>query len=174
MRTKIALPFEKINVLLKGVENSPYDEQLFSLAVFAKTAGADSRTFTEDNIQYTQFEVQKDLLPFDIAKLVVSKGGKVENLPLFIEVDSLDEVIPVGIPNSIKVDPDTEEESQKTWGEWLSANHTYTEIDSKFYFGTNASNSQDLELSTLLPILNKLITQKEFIEKNSVNNENSI
>lgn len=149
-----------INPLLKDLPDTQFNESVFNLAVFAKTAGAESQT-SEDGTE-TYFWINSKLIPLSLAKSLVPAGVLFEGFPLWIKVADITEVIPEGVPNSVKVD-EQENESQKTWEEWVGSNYTITEgTDGNFYFGTNASNGTDLSLNELIPIIDSLVSAEEF------------
>ena len=144
----------KITLPQSALDSVP---ELQQLALQALMKGAKN----EAKGDYVIYDVTNDKLELNVAKFILSKGGIVNEYPLFIRCNAED-LCPEGLIFSQHLDEDGEPTGQKTWAEWKGENHTFTELsDGSTVIGTNAANNEDLSLGSLEPIFDLLMTGEE-------------
>lgn len=102
------------------------------------------------------YPINSKYMPLDYAKLLVSKGATVDSYPLFIEINSKDDEVPVGLPNATVTDEEGVT-TANTWTTWKASNHHFMERDERIFIGTNATGTGHIELSQLAPVFDKLL-----------------
>lgn len=155
--TKMAKVIIKDNVL--NPLHGDFNEQLAGLAANAEFRAA-TKTQEDNNVVYGISDIK---LPSSVAQLVVAYGGDVKEWPLWFEISDIDSDVPSNLPNATFSDEEGEEQAN-TWNTWKGSNHTFMEIDGKFYLGTNANSDSDLDFSLVVPNLSLLKTMSEIKE----------
>lgn len=126
------------------------DQQVQQLAMGAVLKGA-KPTHNGDSVIYP---IEDVYLSLDHAKLLVSKGAKVDNMSLFIEIDSPSS----RVPDSLILEVSEDEEPKDTWATWLLPNHNIMTRAGRLFVGTNGSTNQDPSLNELVDVFDDLIT----------------
>lgn len=140
---KIKVPYNKINPL-----SAEKDETLMSLALGTLVLGVDPET--DSQREFVEYDVDNDKLPLDVADLIFSKGVKIEGFPLFIEIQSKEDLVPEGLIGA-----------GLTWEQWKSENHTFTEIGARIFIGTNAHTNEDLSFEDLQAVRESLVLPQD-------------
>jgi hypothetical protein len=100
-------------------------------------------------------------LPKALGILALAEGTTIHNYPVYIELDSVDDLVPEDLFGATYIDKDEEtgeeELVHRRWSAWMLPNHHATELDGKLYIHSSAHNSKCPELSTLLPVASQLI-----------------
>jgi hypothetical protein len=141
MNCKVTIPYDLINPL-----GTP-DVQIQWLAMWAVTAWASAQTKNWK----TTYSIQVDMLPMQVAQLVVSKWGDVENYPTRVQLDSIDDDCPF-------LD---EDENALTRDDWRTQD-VIQWSDGKIYI--SCSNWQiERPLSQLTSVFDKLVNKQHIL-----------
>jgi len=139
------------------------DTQIQPLALYSIMAGV----HPERNRENVTYNIENEFFTLDYAKLVVSKGGEVQNFPLFIEIDAESDEVDSGLIGSTITDEE-EVVTSNTWSTWMLPNHSVLERAGRLFVGTNAHTGSDLPFSELLSISDKLILPSDLPEEEEV------
>jgi len=154
MSAIVKIPYDAIDIELTS---PPYNAQLDQLVLQAVKMGAIADLRNGGDTAHYQIN-NTDKIKIAHCSLVLSVGGDVEGMPLYIAVDDMDAETPVGLLNSVK-----EGGGQKTWNEWLHSSHTATQgTDNKYYFSAAASDLKNPKFSDLQVVLSDLKTAEEY------------
>lgn len=85
------------------------------------------------------YPIYQKLLTLDIARSVVAEGGVVSDFKVFFEVASLEDLVPLELPNSQGVNED-ESTYQKNWTQWHLSTNTPTVRDGRIFVSCTSSN----------------------------------
>lgn len=145
--TIISTPHE--NVVTGGVLNH--------LALDAKARhaqGGYNATHTWYNIEDRFLDLQESL------QIVQVPDTTIEQLPLYIEIASVDDTVPAELFGSTFEDEEGETHAH-TWATWKRSNHHATERDGRLFLHASAHTNNHPELSTLLPVAGSLIKAQD-------------
>lgn len=102
---------------------------------------------------YTEYEVPNELITLDTADMLHSKGVEITGLPLWIEIDHINDSNAFGVVG--------EDEEPLSWAEWKLDNHTFYEADGRIFIGTNAHTNEDMDFADLQGVRELLVTASE-------------
>ena len=129
-----------------------------NLKVLAEDAGRKCATrWFEDPL--CCYDINDSKLSIENAKYIVSAGGDVEDYQLFIEIESLEELVPISLIGSTQKNED-DEDVQVTWSQWLAPNCSPTQRAGRLFIGTQCCGIYTqgcLPMSLLTPVLDKLL-----------------
>ena len=142
----------KHEVKMASVDHTEGDELMKALATDANNKGA-TRYPKGDCVVY---DIYEEFAMLDMAKAIVVGGhGDVHNYRLFIEIDSVDSLVPAELFGS------TDEEGEAlTWAQWCSPNAQPTDIDGRLFVNTSAKTGELPSMSELVPVFDSLFDLK--------------
>jgi hypothetical protein len=110
---------------------------------------------------YTATHVSYDIEPQFIAVsealgIIQVPGTTIEQMPLFIKVDSPDELVPADLFGASNEDGDA-----VTWAEWCMTNKPVIERAGQFFVRTSSHTNNWPELTTLEPVYAYLVKSDE-------------
>jgi len=105
---------------------------------------------TPELIEY--YNIDNDKLSLAFAKQLLALGVVIKGMPLFIEIEDKDDVVPEGVFGSTNDDGESH-----TWSTWKKPNHNFLEIDGRIFIGTNAHTHEDLDFEYLVDVLDDLV-----------------
>ena len=139
----------KIKTNLISKIRPEYDPQIGAMAEAINAVEEIKRKRSDDKEYVTYYNVDDTDLSIDIAKLIVSKGGDVENFPIFIDTS-------IDCPFSFTDEEDNTVDH--TWETWKNNNHTFLELaDGKTYIQSSANTNEWMKASELVGILDSCI-----------------
>ncbi len=136
--TKVTIPIDLFDT----------DADIQQLAVGAVIKGAKPEHVNADVI----YSITSAYLPVPYVKLLASKGVTIENHPLFIEIDSPDDIVPVGIVGSLD-----DEGASVSWNNWVLDNHAVHQVGARYFVGSDAHTGSPLMVSDLSPVFDYLL-----------------
>ena len=136
------------------VESPDFKADLAQHAFLAELRTA-VKSVTDDVIEYSGIANHKLSLTF--AKQLHAMGVIITEYPTWIEIESEDSEVPVGVFDRTYVDEDNEEQVH-TWATWKLSNHTFTEIGERLFIGSNAHTNEDLTFEQLSGVLDDLVS----------------
>lgn len=148
-----------VTVKMADVDGTSGDPNLIELANDANRKGA-TRYPVGDSVSYEIFD---EFLGVSTAEHVVSKSGEVTDYPLFIEIASGDDLVPIGVTGDMGVDEEGVE-FNRTWSQWLAPHSYITERDGRKFVGTSSCVEYPqgyLPMSGLVPVFGSLLKPSE-------------
>lgn len=138
---------------LLDMESPQFNQTLYTAEDLSVLRGA-IKTPLGDTVEYTGIANNKLSLSF--AKFLHGLGVIIEQYDLWIELESEDDEVPVGVFDRTYVDEDGNEQVH-TWATWKLFNHTFTRLGDRLFLGTNAHTNEPLTLTQLDGVIDDLV-----------------
>ena len=104
------------------------------------------------------YDINDSKLSIENALYIVNAGGDVEDYQLFIEIESLEELVPISLIGSTQKNED-DEDVQVSWDQWLAPNCSPTQRGGRLFVGTQCCGVYTqgcLPMSELITIADRL------------------
>ena len=106
---------------------------------------------------HTWYDIESKFLSLQEALGIVQvPDTTVAQYPLYIEIDSVDDLVPAELFGSTTEDEDGVT-TNHTWATWMRPNHNATERDGRLFIHASANTNNHPELTTLLPVASSLL-----------------